>query len=88
MHEASIKMIRVIMILTDFFGQNAVASESDYWSLYAPCLFHYFLISFDNSKQLVGEHSKKLFINILTILTVQCGLMMHVIRLLIVNQLC
>jgi hypothetical protein len=62
-----------LMILTDLFGQDAVGSESDYWSLYAPCLFHYCLISFDNSKQLIGEHAKKLFINILTILSVQCG---------------
>ncbi len=61
-----------LMILTDLFGQDVV--DSDYWCLYAPCLFHYCLIGFDNTKQLIGEHAKKLFINLLIVLSMQCGL--------------
>ena len=41
------------------------------WTAYLPFLFHFCLINFDNTKPIIGEHAKKLFLNMLYILTVQ-----------------
>jgi hypothetical protein len=41
------------------------------WTQHLPVLFHFCLMNFDNSKQIVGEHAKKLFMGILYVLTVQ-----------------
>lgn len=48
---------------------------ADYdWMVQLPVLFHFCLIHFDNSKQIVGEHAKKLLLGVLYVLTVQCEL--------------
>lgn len=50
-----------------------------YWLPYLPVLLHMCLVNFDSARQLVGEqrraeHAKKLFMNILYVLTIQCEL--------------
>jgi hypothetical protein len=44
------------------------------WTLYLPVMFHFCLMHFDNSKQIVGEHAKKLLLGLLYVLTVQSEL--------------
>ena len=44
------------------------------WTPYLPIMFHTCFINFDNTKQLIGEHSKKLFLNTLYVLTIQTEL--------------
>lgn len=44
------------------------------WTPYLPIIFHTCFINFDNTKQLIGEHSKKLFLNTLYVLTIQTEL--------------
>lgn len=44
------------------------------WTPYLPVLFHFCLMNFDNSKQIVGEHAKKLLLGVLYVLTVQSEL--------------
>lgn len=44
------------------------------WTSYLPVLFHFCLMNFDNSKQIVGEHAKKLLLGVLYVLTVQSEL--------------
>ena len=57
-----------LMLLCELIGTDG----ADYdWTPYLPILFHYCLINFDSTKQLIGEHAKKLFLNLIYTLTVQ-----------------
>lgn len=56
------------MLLTEFVCNEGADFD---WTQYLPILFHFCLINFDNTKQLIGEHAKKLFLGIIYILTVQ-----------------
>ncbi len=55
-----------------FFTELLCTDGADFdWTSYLPLLFHFCLINFDNTKPIIGEHAKKLFLNILYTLTVQ-----------------
>lgn len=41
------------------------------WNPYLPIIFHFCLINFDNSRQIIGEHAKKLFLGVIYVLTIQ-----------------
>ena len=57
-----------IMLLSGLVSTDGADFD---WTAYLPVLFHFCLINFDNTKQMIGEHAKKLFINLIYILTVQ-----------------
>ena len=57
-----------LMLLSELLSTDGADFD---WTPYLPFLFHYCLINFDNTKPIIGEHAKKLFLNILYILTVQ-----------------
>lgn len=57
-----------LMLLTELVCSDGADFD---WTQYLPILFHFCLINFDNTKQLIGEHAKKLFLGIIYILTVQ-----------------
>lgn len=59
------------MLLTELLCTDGADFD---WTPYLPILLHTCLTNFDNTKQLIGEHAKKLFLNILHVLTIQCEL--------------
>jgi len=59
------------MLLTALLSTDAADFD---WTAYMPILLHTSLLNFDNPKQLIGEHAKKLLLSLLLALTIQCGL--------------
>lgn len=57
-----------LMFFTELFSTDGADFD---WTSYLPFLFHFCLINFDNTKPIIGEHAKKLFLNILYTLTIQ-----------------
>ncbi|CAF0877343.1 unnamed protein product [Brachionus calyciflorus] len=57
-----------LMLLTELVCNDGADFD---WTQYLPILLHYCLINFDNTKQIVTEHAKKLFLSLIYILTVQ-----------------
>ena len=60
-----------LMLLSELVSKNGADFD---WTSYLPILLHFCLINFDNTKQLIGEHAKKLLLSLLYVLTIQCEL--------------
>jgi hypothetical protein len=71
-HYHHISMLSRGGIALMLFSELLSTDGADFdWTAHLPFLFHYCLINFDNTKPIIGEHAKNLFLNILYILTVQ-----------------
>jgi hypothetical protein len=57
-----------LMLLAELVCTDGADTD---WSTYMPMLFHYCLVNFDNPKQLVCEHAKKLLLGLLYVMCVQ-----------------
>ena len=57
-----------LMLLSEIVSTDG--PEFD-WTQNLPVLFHYCLINFDNTKQIIGEHAKKLFLGLLRVICIQ-----------------
>ena len=57
-----------LMLLSEIVSNDGADFD---WSQYLPILLHYCLLNFDNARQLIGEHAKKLLTSLLFIITVQ-----------------
>lgn len=60
-----------LMLLSELISTDGADFD---WTPYLSVLLHMCLVNFDSTRQLVGEHAKKLFMNILYVLTIQCEL--------------
>ncbi len=71
------------MLLTELLSTDAADFD---WIPYMPILLHISLLNFDNPKQLIGEHAKKLLLSLMLTLTIQCNLPELTEQLIIAND--
>jgi hypothetical protein len=60
-----------LMLLTELIGADGADFD---WLPYLPVMLHMCVVNLDSPRQLVGEHAKKLLMNTLYVLTIQCEL--------------